>query len=58
MGQAAASSSMVGYGRGRVEGDSEGHGVSPGEMLCLVPVGDRPAKETSTDLRLLLGHNH
>lgn len=39
-------------------GGSEGRAISPGEMLCLVPVGDRPAKAMSPDPRLLLSHNH
>ena len=52
-GEAGVSSSTVGYGTGRTEGCSEGCGVSPGGMLCLVPAGDRPAKVVSTDLRLL-----
>jgi len=51
--QVGVSSSMVGYGGGGKEGQSEGHGLPPGGMLCLVPAGDRLVKVVSIDPMLL-----
>lgn len=53
MGQVGVSNSVVGYGRGGMEGGSEGHGITPGGTRCLVPAGDRTAKVVSPDLRVL-----